>query len=230
MGIKEDYYVQPIPKNECNEWLVNKHYARRIPQITYAFGLYSSKERLLEGIITFGNPCRHLNNGYGIFGGEIEVPTQELNRLCVNEGLPRNALSFFVAQALVLLPKPMCLVSYADKNQGHHGYIYQATNWLYTGVSTAQAIFIDKRTGKQVHRRTINSNFGTSDPDKLPDYIDYNMEEDGKFRYIKFLGSKKDVKHMKNHFKYGIFDYPKGQNDRYDASYDANENQQMTLF
>jgi len=25
------------------------------------------------------------------------------------------------------------VVSYADFNQGHHGGIYQATNWIYVG-------------------------------------------------------------------------------------------------
>lgn len=29
----------------------------------------------------------------------------------------------------------LILVSYADSAQGHHGYIYQATNWIYTGIS-----------------------------------------------------------------------------------------------
>ena len=33
-----------------------------------------------------------------------------------------------------MLP-PLIIVSYADKGQNHNGYIYQATNFLYTGAT-----------------------------------------------------------------------------------------------
>jgi hypothetical protein len=47
------------------------------------------------------------------------------------------------------------VVSYADTSQGHHGGIYQATNWIYTGsilqASTAEF------NGKVAHKRTFSS-------------------------------------------------------------------------
>lgn len=33
-------HVKPIKSFECREWLLNKHYAKRMPSISYAFGLY----------------------------------------------------------------------------------------------------------------------------------------------------------------------------------------------
>jgi len=57
----------------------------------------------------------------------------ELNRLVIDEGSKKNVLSFFVSQTLKKLPCPNVVVSYADTSQNHHGYIYQATNWIYTG-------------------------------------------------------------------------------------------------
>ena len=53
----------------------------------------------------------------------------------MDEGLERNVLSFFVSSCLQMLPKPMVIVSFADTSMCHHGYIYQATNWIYTGLS-----------------------------------------------------------------------------------------------
>ena len=64
-----------------------------------------------------------------------EYKLMELNRLVVNDGLPKNSLSYFVSSAIKLLPFPLVLVSYADTSKNHHGYIYQATNWYYTGLS-----------------------------------------------------------------------------------------------
>jgi hypothetical protein len=217
MGIKEIYKVQSIKKEETKQWLLYKHYAKRVPPIELAFGLY--KDKVLQGVCTFGMPARMLNNGYGCFGDEIEVKTYELNRLVINEGLKKNALSYFVAECLNLIPKPCCIVSYADGNNGHHGYIYQATNWIYTGITASEKMYIDKRKNKIVHPRTIVEMFGSRELSVLPDWIEVSKEESGKYRYFQFLGNKTDRKRMKKHLKYDVLPYPKGNNNRYDASF-----------
>ena len=47
------------------------------------------------------------------------------------------------------------LISYADANQGHLGDIYQAGNWIYTGVSARVPLFRDK-SGKFIHDRACS--------------------------------------------------------------------------
>jgi len=214
--IKKKYFIKSIKKELCKEWLLHKHYAKRIPLIKYSFGLYT-KENLF-GICTFGLPCRMLNMGYSIFGGQYTMQTLELNRLVVNDNLEKNVLSFFVSQTFKMLPKPLVLISYADKNNGHHGYIYQATNWIYTGLTSKRKKIIDMQ-GKEIHERTINSRLGTSNIDKLIEENYIVNEQEGKFRYVKFLGSKKQVRKMQNKMVYKVFKYPKGNNINYDASY-----------
>ncbi len=126
-----NYQVKPIDYNDCKEWFLKKHYAKRIPSVSFCFGLYSDK---LEGICSFGSPpSRPLC--IGVCGVENAHKVFELNRLVVNEGLPKNTLSYFVGNCLKLLPNDLIIVSYADTSQNHHGYIYQATNWIYTGLS-----------------------------------------------------------------------------------------------
>lgn len=219
MAIKDDYFVQAITKDDYAVWLLKKHYAHRIPPITLSYGLYHNPNKL-QGVCTFGPPARMLNNGYGCFGGEITVNTMELNRLVVNENLEKNILSFFVSHCLKFLPIPSCVVSYADGNNGHHGYIYQATNWVYTGITSTETVYIDTRTGKSIHPRTVVSEYGSREASSLPEYIKIDKESVGKFRYFQFLGTKKDRKGMLNHLKYKILPYPKGENKRYDASYE----------
>jgi hypothetical protein len=47
------------------------------------------------------------------------------------------------------------IVSFADKNQGHHGGIYQATNWIYSGQTSSSYSYIDK-TGRKLHSRQVS--------------------------------------------------------------------------
>lgn len=47
------------------------------------------------------------------------------------------------------------IVSFADPNQGHHGGIYQATNWIYAGQTAPSAMYRDK-AGKLWHERMIS--------------------------------------------------------------------------
>ena len=228
MGIKDEYKVYPIPKDQTYDWLLKKHYAKRIPSISYAFGLYDGGNDL-QGVCTFGTPARMLNNGYGCFGGEISVDTYELNRLVVNDALPSNCLSYFVGKCLNYINKPCCIVSYADGNNGHHGYIYQATNWIYTGITTMEKIYIDRNTGETIHPRTVVSLFGSREESSLPEHIEISKEISGKHRYFKFLGDKAKVREMKKFFKYSILPYPKGKNQRYDASYKPDIQQVLFL-
>lgn len=215
------YDVKSIKSFECNDWLLNKHYAKRIPSISFSFGLYDSTN-ILQGICTIGKPpspslCD------GVCGKENSKYVYELNRLCVNEGLPKNTLSIFVGKVLKLLPK-MILVSYADTSQNHNGYIYQATNWIYTGLSDKRTEWKEKNSN--LHSKSVCDKY-TTNYMKSNDNFEM-IERSRKHRYIYFIGSKKDKKYFLKQLNYKIQDYPKGQNKRYDASY--NPNVQGILF
>ncbi len=53
-----------------------------------------------------------------------------------------------------MLEKPKIIISFADPNNFHHGYIYQATNFIYTGISSNTTQLIDK-FGNEFHFRNI---------------------------------------------------------------------------
>lgn len=217
MAVPDLYKVMSIGLNQCKGWLAHKHYAKRIPAIEYSFGLFTI-DNLLVGVCTFGPPPRVMNNGESIFT-EYRVKTLELNRLITNDDLEKNALSFFVAKCLSILPKPCCVVSYSDFTFGHNGYIYQATNWIYTGLNQIheRQIFY---LGKEIHPRTACSMGFTSitewaEKDTNVVLGDYTQ----KHRYFQFLGNKREIKRMKSDLVYSIQPYPKGDNKKYDASY-----------
>ena len=124
-----------------------------MPSITYCFQLLD-ENNLTIGVCSFGYPMA--SQLQDAVKGKFEV--MELNRLCVNDGLPENSLSFFVGQCLNMLPKPKIIIQYSDFRMGHNGYIYQATNWLYTGVGgEGQNIYIMK-DGTERHQRHEDKN------------------------------------------------------------------------
>ena len=201
MNIKDKYKVKSIDSYLCKDWLLNKHYAKRLCSISYSFGLFNNN--LLIGVLTIGKPASpQLCNG--VCGLENSKYVYELNRLCVNDNLEKNVLSYFVSQSLKLINKNMILVSYADTKMNHNGYIYQATNWIYTGA-TKERTDIGFEDG--THSRHYSKN------------IDYSIRKfrSSKHRYIYFLGKFKNK--FKKELNYKIKPYPKGENKRYDASY-----------
>ena len=48
------------------------------------------------------------------------------------------------------LPPPAIVISYSDSGVSHHGYIYQASNFIYTGTTGAKK---EANTGEGWHWR-----------------------------------------------------------------------------
>lgn len=214
MNISLKYKVQSVLKNETYEWFLNKHYAKRIPNIMYCFGLYNI-HKTLQGVISFGSPPSN-SLVIGAFNGKYTDIFLELNRLCINDNLEKNVLSFFVSQALKLIEKPKVVVSYADTSQGHNGYIYQATNWIYTGLSDIHKEW--RMYGSNLHSKNVCKQFTLEERRNNPDKF-YMVDRPRKHRYFYLLADKKEKKEMNKNLAYDIHKYPKGVNRRYDATY-----------
>lgn len=227
MSIKDKYHVQSIDKYETKGWILKKHYAHRMPMaIEHSFGLYN--ENILQGICTFGPTAPPVP--ITIFGGYDVCKVRELTRLVINEGLDKNLLSFFVSSCLKKLSRPMCIVSFADKGKQHHGYIYQATNFLYTGEGGQKDYFLTS-DNKQMHSLTINDLAAVNKMTQKQYTEKHNIKKikaEIKYRYIQIIGTKKEKKYILNKMLLKILPYPKGDNKRYDASY--NPDVQLTLY
>lgn len=131
---KLQYTVKPITKEEVLPYVLNIHYAKRIPNIKYSFGLFAND--LLVGIITYGPPTGP-STAKALVGDEYKSNVLELNRLCLKNNL-KNEASILVSKSLKLLPKNTIVLSFADSSVGHIGYVYQATNFKYYGTTEAK--------------------------------------------------------------------------------------------
>ncbi len=185
------YFVIPITYEETKDLILNVHYARRMPSVSYAFGLYHGMDGL-QGICTFGSPaspwlCK------GVCGEEHKSKVLELNRVVLVNNRPNEA-SLLVARSIALLPKPKVLVSYADTAHDHVGYVYQATNWLYTGATKPRT---DIATVNGKHPR-----HHAGDRTK-------RVYRSAKHRYVFMHGNKKDKRLLTKCLRYGTESYPK---------------------
>src|SRR5574343_116290 len=212
----KEFSVKPIPKSLCVPYIKYRHYLKAISvNILYAFGLFHDAK--LCGIITYGNPPSPTCTV--ICGDQYRNIVIELNRLIVDESVPKNGESFLISQSLKLIDKPKIVISYADESKSHVGCIYQASNFIYTGFSdckTSQYI-VD---GKRLSRRTITSKIKDPNDDHLKEIYGDRivfLEPKPKHRYVYFLGTKKQKKEMLSCLKHKILPYPKGNVEKYEV-------------
>jgi len=214
--------VLPIEPSQTYDWLIKKHYLHRIPSISYAFGLYD--KRVLIGVVTYGTPLSSTLRK-GVAGEQYANIVIELNRLVINDNSDKNAASFFIGRSLKLLPKPSIVISYADTAQGHIGYVYQATNFIYTGLSAKITDYVPR--GKEnLHHCTISDKSrGMSNRAQwLKDTYGENLiaiPRSRKHRYVYIVADKITKTQIIKSLNYKQYPYPKGENFRYDAGGDV---------
>ena len=138
-----------------------------------------------------------------VCGTECKDMVIELNRLCLLNN-KKNEASYLVGQSLKLLPKPRCIVSYADTQQGHAGCIYQASNFFFTGTTKARTDMAGKDGKHSRHHLGDRTN---------------RVYRSAKHRYVTFIGNKKQKKKYLKLLNYPILTtYPKnsgGTNDKH---------------
>lgn len=207
--MKNQLTVKKINNKDTYPYLLQIHYAKRIPSISYSYGLFCNGS--LVGVCTYGTPPSSTLRK-GVCGEKHKDNVLELNRLCLSDNQP-NYASRLVSASLRMLPKPSIVVSYADTSQGHTGYVYQATNFIYCGLSAKRTDW--KVKGKEhLHGQTISDEFrgvknrSKAMRDKYGDAF-YLAPRPRKHRYVYFVATKPQKKMLHKDLKYNVLDYPK---------------------
>lgn len=206
------YSVVEINQRDTHYFLLNIHYAKRVPSISYSYGLINQGQ--LVGVVTYGKPASP-SLCVGICGKAFSENVYELNRLCLLDN-KRNEASRLVGGSLKMLPSPTIVVSYADTKEQHTGFVYQATNFIYTGLSARHSEWT-LRGNDNIHSRSLfheadNRPEGQTALEFLQNkYGDtlQQKERSRKHRYVYFVGNKTQKRAMRNNLKYEILPYPK---------------------
>lgn len=185
-----DYSIRRIQYQEALPFILNIHYAKRVPSINYAYGLFLQQE--LVGIVSYGIPAS-ASLCEGVAGKNNKHHVIELNRLVLKHN-KKNEASILIGASFKLLPKPKIIVSYADTKEKHLGVVYQATNFMFTGTTKERT---DMAGADGKHSRH-----------HLGDATN-RVHRSAKHRYIYVIGNKRDKKLLTKQINYKAQEYPK---------------------
>jgi hypothetical protein len=202
------YEVHEISAREATDVIVKNHYLHRRGPASSCFGLFDDWGSLV-GVITYGTPaspslCK------GLAGPDEVEHVTELTRLWIADITPKNAESFLIGRSLRMLPPEKDLVvSFAEIRAGHVGTVYQATNWIYTGLSDRHVEWQVDGVESSKHGRHLFDEYGGVEGAKeaLGDRL-VRTERPRKHRYVFVRGSKWRRKELLSKLRYERQPYP----------------------
>ena len=153
----EGWYVEKVCRKSVSDFIEKWHYSKSINGCIadHCFSLYSPDGEM-KGAMFFGRMA--MANQFKRFA-DSEDKVIELRRLCCVDETPKNAESFFIARALKILKRYFkgVVVSYADKEHGHSGIIYKASNFKQLEDIKGANVII--HCGKQYHDKCIRTKY-----------------------------------------------------------------------
>jgi len=181
VSVKVDWASHEAAKYACENW----HYSGVIP-VGKLVKVGAWEDGKYIGAVIFGRGAN--NNMLKPFGLNADQGC-ELVRIALTKH--KTPVSKIMALAIKFLAKSnkglKLIVSYADADQNHHGGIYQATNWIYSGLMNAGTMgaFIIK--GKKTHPKSVHSKGVKQSIDEVRKHLDPNATifyTKGKHRYL----------------------------------------------
>jgi hypothetical protein len=147
--LKIDWATHDAARYACEHW----HYSKSVPVPPLVkIGAWESGKFI--GVVMFS---RGANNNLLKPFGLSQVEGCELTRIALTQH--QTQVSRIVRLAIGFLkrnsPNLRLIVSFADPSKGHHGGVYQAGNWIYTGAQPPTVEYIAP-DGKQWHGRMVS--------------------------------------------------------------------------
>lgn len=180
----------------CKAVIVKHHYTHSIPSgKSYYF-------RYRGAVVCFSIPA---NMNLGKFILKRPCVCWELARLWAKDGHPRNLLTQAIAKAISglrkVVPDLEVLVSFADPNVGHEGFVYRAASWIYSGQSEDSRGYIDAN-GVFYPRRKFHSGGKGLTKKEIEAKGFKQVSRFGKFRYVKGI-TRQARKAIRDLWEYG---------------------------
>ena len=164
--------------------VMNFHYSKTMPPCGCSFSVFNNSGEWCGVIIYSKGASNKIAMPYKLVQGQVI----ELVRVALNGCQESTSKAVAVSLTLVrkLNPLVKLIISYADTGQQHTGIIYQATNWIYTGVSKGEPSYIHKITGRRYHNRNVSiSGIKDRNTKRCPKVSDCNkVKGTDKFKYI----------------------------------------------
>lgn len=205
VSLRLDWCSHEAAKYAVEHW----HYSKSLPAGKLVkIGVWENEKFIGAVIFGYGaNP--HLYKPYGLKQTEV----CELCRVALTSH--ESQVTKIIKIALKMLkesnPGIRLVISFADSNQGHIGSIYQAGNWIYTGISKSTPQYFVN--GRWIHQRQLGSLGYSAKNSKFP-----KRKIQDKYRYIMPLDDemRKQIEPLRQ-------PYPKRGRGEIDSALQPNE-------
>jgi len=202
------FEVRQIEYQTAMAIVIERHYLHRKAPCSFAFGMFDKATDEIVGVVIYGVPASSTLLR-GICGDDESKNVYELTRLWIDDAVPKNGESFLIGNTIKKLDRQI-IVSYADSSQQHIGVVYQATNFIYTGLSSK---FRDPKVRGlegQHHATYANGLTNAQVIEKFGDRV-YWVERARKHRYIYFNAKGRRRKELESKLRYKVLPYPKAE-------------------
>ena len=179
-----DWCSHKAAKYACEHW----HYSKCLPTNKLVkVGAWENGDFIGTVIFSPGASC-FLGTRYGLSNTQV----CELTRIALAKHIAPVSKILSIAIKFLSKSNPglKLIISFADPRQGHHGCIYQATNWFYHGLSEPGGSYEYFLNGKWTHSRTVKERFGYVGKTLIEKYNLKVRRPTRKHRYLMPLTSK----------------------------------------
>ncbi len=202
-----DYLCSKVSTKDVEEFCRRYHYTGTGGNMSWRYGLWEGATLL--GVVAYNLPTRETCES--VFGPEHFDKVWHMGRLAMAEDAPRNSESRLIAGSLRAIrdehPNTWGVLTYAASDVGHIGYVYQATNAIYTGTGGDSHYFTDGR-GKRRSTYLVGKRVGAS---RAAD-LGWTRHAGGpKHRYLYVLGNKTQRRERMRLLRLPSLPYPKAE-------------------
>jgi hypothetical protein len=192
MGRVKQIEVKIIPSNIARAFIKEYHYSGKVVNNSNLhFGCFLDGR--LHGVLSYGSSLDK-RKMMTLVDGTGWNEFLELNRMALDDYLPRNSESYCIAMTLRMIkknaPHIKWVVSFADGCSCGDGTIYRASNFVLTDIKENYNL-CELPSGEKIHKMTLESN-PTTKRDELGGKSYYDITE-GKFdfkRYVEYTNAK----------------------------------------
>lgn len=200
-----DMVVGPASVADVQEFARRYHYTGTGGNATWRWGLWHGATLL--GVVAYNLPTRETCES--VFGSEHYDKVWHMGRLALADDAPHNSESRLIAGSLRAIrashENVWGILTYAATDVGHLGYVYQATNALYTGTGGHAVVYIDKR-GQRRSDYYASAYVSKADARARGWTV---TEGAPKHRYLYVLGSKTQRRQRMAQLRLPVLPYPK---------------------
>lgn len=199
-----ELHTAHVSQRDMEEFSARYHYTGLPGNASWRWGLWHGVT--LYGVVAYNLPTMTLCES--IFGKEHWSHVWHMSRLALAEIAPHNSESRLIGGSLRAIekeyPHVWGVLTYAAQDAGHIGYVYQATNAIYTGTG-GQAYFYIDTNGNM--RPTYDGRFiGPTEAESRGWTVHKSLP---KHRYFYILGNKKERRERRELLRLDEYPYPK---------------------